>query len=334
MTTLGPIFLAVLGGSGAPILAAQKPQEWSAAEKVLFCRTFRVTMTTRLVIPTNLIPAVDQLQISHALPTLQPWSNLPEGSPGASDIAFSPLDGKTGAGPNPNATQISWRIENPKPGQELKFVSSFTVRSARRTFDPFDAHCEWPTIASPATVNTELAKLADMYRYRYSPTVTVLEFCKWISANLTYDASVPYGPGEAEQTMANRRGHCGHFYAVLEQLCRRVGLRCRPVWGLDLYDQYGSDGLMQKTRADWTNIHTWAAVEFPGIGWVELDPGLGDAAFTLPATYIQNNSMIQNYSAFTTIAGVRRRISWQYEDGQFHSRYQLSNVIEFSELPG
>ena len=326
-------FLSALCLLGAPVCArAPQLSQRQNPERVEFVRTFRVTMTTTLTVPQR-SGMVTGVEVLHALPNAQPWSNTSDPDLGATDVTYDPPLATIGTWDSPGSKQLIWKLTKVRSGESLKFESSFTVRSARRTFDPFDARCAWPALPNPPPVNDQVAKLADDFRTKFTPTVAVLEFCKWISDNLTYDATVDYAPSDVGSTLASRRGHCGHFYFVLQQMCRRVGLPIRAVTGLNLVAPIADVDPMQKIRADWANTHTWAQVLFPGIGWVEIDPSLGDAAFTIPATYIQNNSLIENYTASATVNGHPRPILWRFHQGRFLNDYQLENKIDYKELP-
>ena len=98
-----------------------------------------------------------------------------------------------------------------------------------------------------------------------------------------------------------------------------------------MYAPDGRKSELQKVRADYTNIHTWAEVFLPGVGWVEVDSNLGDKAFALPATHIQNNRWFQNYGIWMREDGKDKQPTWTEVKGGFRSDYGVENIISYKK---
>ena len=138
-----------------------------------------------------------------------------------------------------------------------------------------------------------------------------------------------YSSIDSASTMKNRKGHCGHQSLILKELCRHSKIPYRTVFGMNLYDQDGR-GSLHRIRRDYTNIHTWAEVYFPSVGWIEIEPSGGDKAYTLPARMIQNNPWFQNYSIRIKNNGKQQVIPWVYKAGRYTSPYNLELLITFT----
>ena len=106
-----------------------------------------------------------------------------------------------------------------------------------------------------------------------SPGRAALEFCKWVTENVKYDASVPYGSRDLPSILTHKKGHCGHQLTMFEAMCLRAGIPTRTVVGLNL-NTPGGIGPLHEIRPDFQNQHTWAQVYLPGSGWIEIDPGM------------------------------------------------------------
>jgi hypothetical protein len=297
---------------------------------------YHVTMTTKLVVPND-SSKLQQVRAWHALPTHMPWSATD--SVGASAISWSPLNhGEQQFDKVHDSNHILFTRKGPfKAGDKMAFTTNFVVRSAQREFKPNEVNVDWKSFGKPSAqaqaVYAPLAAVADGIKAANSPTETVLAFCNWIATNIKYNASVPYSTDDIASIFKNKQGHCGHQFAIFNQMCLRVGIPIREVYGLNLYAPDGN-GPLQKVRPDWTNIHTWAEVHFPGVGWIEVQPSGGNQAYVLQSNYIQNNRWFQNYSVTVTENGVDRQPSWSYQNAtqSYVSDYGVENIIRYSTI--
>jgi transglutaminase-like putative cysteine protease len=297
---------------------------------------YHVKMTTKVVVPSD-SKKLQQVRVWHAIPTQRNWSATPR--VGAFEINWSATNlGHQEYDKANDSNHILWTHKGPfQAGEKLAFNSDFVVRSYQREFKPGEVIVAWKSYGAPSdkakTVYADLAKVADKIKADNSPTQAVLEFCKWVAANIQYNAAVPYGTDDIAAIVKNKAGHCGHQFAVLEQLCIRVGIPIRGVFGLNLYAPDGN-GDLQKIRPDWTNIHTWAEVHFPGVGWIEVQPSNGDLAFITGPHLIQNNKWFQNYTIWVRENGKDRQPSWTFapDSKKFVSDYGVENIIRFSKV--
>ena len=86
------------------------------------------------------------------------------------------------------------------------------------------------------------------------------------------------------------------------------------------------------TRNDYTNGHVWAEVFLPDIGWIEVEPYGGDKCFTVPATYVQNNTSFQNCSVWIMEQGQAPRMPrWVLQGDTYVNDYGVDNTITFGE---
>jgi Transglutaminase-like superfamily len=304
--------------------------------------SYHVRMTTTFAVPAG-DKGIELLRVYQALPAVRPWTETGT-ILGASNISHQPAFGKR-IREEPDADSIFWELKAPKSASRHVFVTDFVVVSYTREFRPAAVQVDWGGYAQPqdksavvnpdddAKVHPELAKTAAAIRATNPPPAAVLEICKWIQANLTYDASVSYGPDDIDAILKNKRGHCGHQFALFDQLATGAGIPVRSIGGLNLYVPDGRTGELQKIRADWTNIHTWSEVYFPGVGWIEIDPGFAEAPFRLGHHLIQNNRRFQNYVVWMREAGVEKFATWTYRDGAYVSDYGVENIISYAEKP-
>ena len=300
-------------------------------------KVYRVLMKTRFVVPSSGVP-VDQLRVWHALPTKREWSGT-DTQVGGTNISWIPATGQKQYERSHGSHHVYWDTTVLHPGRTLYFESQFTVRSQVRVFDPTTSQTTWadyvpaslPDADARRDIHADLANIADRIKASTTPSAAVLEFCKWLSANITYDASVSYPYNDVASVMRNRRGHCAHYAEMLIQLCNRAGIPGRRVFGMNLYAPDGVTGGLQNYRADYTNTHTWVEVYFPRIGWVEVEPSSGEQGFTIPARYIQNNTWFQNYAIWISQKGTWKQPEWLYQNGASVSAYGIENIISYSE---
>ena len=312
------------------------PASSSSSIETSNAKVYRVRMKTRFVVPSSGAP-IEELRVWHALPTKREWSET-NTQVGATQICWIPSTGKQQYEKLHDSHHVFWDQTNLTPGNSLSFESEFTVRSPIRKFNLKTAPTKWedysasslPYSGKSQNIHFELTQIADRIRASNTPPAAVLEFCKWLFLNITYDASVSYDAADVTSAMKNRRGHCGHYSEMLIQLSSRVGIPIRQVFGLNLYAPDGITDDRHKIRADYTNVHTWVEVYFPYIGWVEADPTIGDQAFTIPAGYIQNNKWFQNYIIWINQNGEWKQPEWRYQDGSYISDYGIENIISYS----
>lgn len=302
---------------------------------------YRVRISTSITIPRGKTD-IDRIRVWQALPPDRLWDGV-SGPVGASAIKSYNRGAEQQYNQQHNSHHMYWETVAPqKPGARYRVVTDFTVRSAQREFRPERANIRWQDYQKPlrdpkakvdpaaaAKVHPTIARVADQYKQRLAPAITVREFCKWIYQSVKYDASVGYPPGDVNSIVQNARGHCGHQSTVLEQLCQRAGIPYRRVFGMNLYDTDGRDRL-SAIRSDYTNTHTWAEVYFPGIGWVEVEPSAGVNAFRIPARFIQNNPWFQNYAVWMRENGTPRLTTWTYRNGRYFTDHGVDNVITFA----
>jgi transglutaminase-like putative cysteine protease len=157
------------------------------------------------------------------------------------------------------------------PGKTLEFMSRFRVRSADCTYDYRRSTAGWAdyhrNIDQPQRrVDRELDAISDDIKKRHPPAEAALEFCKWVTEHVKYDASVPYDPRDLPEILNNKKGHCGHQMTAFEAMCARAGIPTRTAVGLNLNTP--GVGALHKIRPDYQNQHTWAQVYLPGSGLV------------------------------------------------------------------
>ena len=304
---------------------------------------YDVAMVTILRIPETKIE-IDQIRVWHALPPARPWS-LNSGLVGAIELAAS-AGGEQQFNKAENSHHHFWDISGRQdPGGSYSFTTRFRVRSATRTFIPNAISVDWTDYAADevsiqhrkssdtsSDSAGQMASLAENVSEGLSPTEAVKAFCVWIKDNIKYDASVSYSATDTAAILKGRKGHCGHQSTILNQLCRQKGIPYRIVWGLNLYDHDGR-GDLHRIRPDWTNVHTWAEVYFPKVGWIEVEPSGGDQAYRIPARFVQNNPWFQNYAVWIKDAGKQRLAEWEYKDGKYTSPYNIENRITFEIRP-
>jgi len=302
---------------------------------------YKIKMQTTFTVPLK-NDGIDVIRVWHALPTFRPWSST-NAEVGASKIKHS-TGGVQKYRADHNSHHNYWKIDKlQKPGKKHTFTTQFVVRSVFRDFQPEMVDIQWEDYqtdsedpearvdpANADKVHPQIAALADQIKLSHPPAAAVQEFCKWIKNSIKYDATVPYSTSNIDAIVENRKGHCGHRYRVFRQLCWRSGIPIRRVWGLSLKTPKGR-GRLHEIKADYTNVHTWAEVYFPGTGWIEVEPSNGKNAFQIRARFVQNNPWFQNYSIWIRENGKAKKDTWTYNQGKYTSDYGVENIIRFSK---
>jgi transglutaminase-like putative cysteine protease len=236
------------------------------------------------------------------------------------------------------STHIYW--ENKKgqaPAVDTHYVSDFRVVSVDRRYDPLSCRVSWSDIlrynaenkVTFAEANADIANLAAKLKYSKSPVETVIEYCKWIRDNLTYDSNCNFAGDDVQTILTYRRGHCLHFMNLFKALCNSAGISCRSVKGLNLHTSASEQDL---TRHDVQNIHIWTEVMLPGVGWVEVEPIGGEKCFVIPAAYVQNNTHFQNFAVWIQEAGsLSREPKWILKGKTYVNEYSVQHDITFTE---
>jgi transglutaminase-like putative cysteine protease len=339
--TSAPARPQIAAATQLPTTRPAQSENLSAALKTSNPVVYQITMTTRFIVPVG-SSGIDRLRVYHALPTLEFWNQSPNAH-GARDVSFTPDSAKELYDKATDSHYILWTLNHgQKPGATLSFTTHMTVTSVARHLDVAAAKVAWEQYSSPPAdkaavvdpdiarrIEPELVKLGADWKAKLSPPQAVAAMCQWIVDNIKYDAFVQYGPGDVASTLKYRRGHCGHQANVLHQLTAAVGIPFRTVVGMNLYAPDGRTSDLQAIRADYTNIHTWAEVYFPGIGWVEVDPALGTRAFFMPASRIQNNHWFQNYMIEFRENGEEKEPTWTADKGSFQSDYGVEHIISY-----
>ena len=315
-----------------PQLEATDPKEKNNHIVLENGHIYTVSMETSLVIPKNL--EIDQLRVWHALPTKRPWQNA-ETLYGASKESSS-ANGKLQHNKEKEAYYHFWKVSGlQKAGSHHNFKSSFTVHSFDRNFDYKKSKVQWLDFqkeklqapASPvADVEPEIEKAAAKIIKRHKPAEAIVEFSKWVQKNIKYDASFQHD--SIASILKEGKGHCGQQAQVFQAFCNYAKIPYRTVFGLNLYAPDGK-GKLHKIRKDYSNIHTWGEVYFPGHGWIEVEPAMGTDVYLLKHRMIQNNRWFQNYSIWTRENGSDKPIPWKYEKGKYSSDYDLEHIIRF-----
>jgi hypothetical protein len=325
------MIVAVLVAASANAQAPRLPPDVMVTKP----QVYEVTITTKFVVPKNGRELIG-LGVWHALPNARPWDGL-DRTIGASAITFQPASGRIQHLSTNESQNVFWEMrEGLTVGKTFEFVSRFRVRSADRTYDAQRSTAKWSDyhhnldIIAPS-VDANLDPNVDAIKKSHSPAETALEFCKWITENVKYDASVPYNPRDLSSILAHKKGHCGHQMTTFEAMCVRAGIPTRTVVGLNL-NTPGGVGLLHEIRPDFQNQHTWAQIYLPGSGWVEIDPGMGANAYFVPAQVIQNSTDFQNYVIWICENGTWKIPEWEYRLGKWYSVYGIENHRRFRKL--
>jgi len=217
------------------------------------------------------------------------------------------------------------RFVFPEPVTELKIevdlVADMTV------YNPFDFFVEpdaetWP-FAYPDAIAPDLAIylkpdpmigprfeafLASIDRTPKNTVNFVVDLNARLQREIGYIVRLEPGVQTPEETLEKAKGSCRDTGWLLVQTLRHLGLAARFVSGYliqlkpDLKALDGPSG----TDRDFTDLHAWCEVYFPGAGWVGLDPtsGLltGESHIPLAATpHYGNAAPITGMASFANV---------------------------------
>lgn len=100
----------------------------------------------------------------------------------------------------------------------------------------------------------------------------VFKLANWVNTNVEYDLST-VSPEQLPATwvIANKKGVCTEYSALLISLLRSLGIPAREVSGF----AYTESELFSR---GW-EFHSWVEVFFPEFGWVPFDPTYGQYGF-------------------------------------------------------
>jgi Transglutaminase-like superfamily len=298
-------------------------------------RIFEVSIATTFVVPER-GKTLSGLGVWHALPNTRPWDGL-DGTLGASAITYQPENGRIQHLSTNESQNVFWELRaGLTAGKKFEFVSRFRVRSVDRNFDIKRSTAKWPDYqrnldAISPPVDVQLDSIVDEIKKSHPPAEAALEFCKWVTQHIKYDAGVPFDPRDLRSILKHQKGHCGHQMTAFEAMCLRAGIPTRTVVGLNLNTPDGV-GSLHQIRPDFQNQHTWAQIYLPGSGWIEIDPGQGARAYFLPAQLIQNSTDFQNYVIWICEGGTWKIPDWEFRRGRWHSPYGIENIRTFRDV--
>jgi transglutaminase-like putative cysteine protease len=304
--------------------AASRPASADLVQRGLL----RISQRQRLRVThrtTVSIPQTETFRLFHALPQKMPWSSA-SAELGLEQLSAEPSMPTIEVDEKMDGHHFRWELRSPPEGS-TKFVTTYNIVTATREFMPGNVRLKWSDFSPPhlepsdplvSVATKEMFDLVEAVRRKPNPMLAVPDLTKWIDQKVVYDAGVGYSPLDVRATLQSGRGHCGHRFEVFKLLCTMAGISCRIAWGFQNNDQQGT----WNGREDW-HRHTWAEIEVPGVGWVEVEPGIvrkGKSPFYIPSTYIQNRS-VQSFSV------------WYLSMGQWERGDADSDAIEFKVVP-
>ena len=197
-------------------------------------QVFEVTIKTTFVVPRN-GRNLTGLGVWHALPTARPWDGL-DRTLGSSAISFEPASGRIQHLAHNESQNVFWELhEHLKPGKAFEFTSRFRVRSADRTYGVKRSTANWSDYHHnldeiTSSIDVTLDRLVNEIKKSHTPAEAAVEFCKWVTEHIQYDASVPYYTSDLPSILKYQKGHCGHQMALFEAMCLRLEFRRGPSW--------------------------------------------------------------------------------------------------------
>jgi len=290
---------------------------------------FQVSMTTSIVVPVG-DHTISQVRVYHALPTRRPWHNSPESS-GLAGFSFLPKSAVKQRHEETKTDHLLWRVNDDlKPGSKWTFTTLMTISSPARSFDPSTAKVSWKDYETPpsdpaAVIDSKFKRsaeqsktLADLKTKR-TPPEAIAALCELVQKkNVQENGSV------------KPRRDWGRMLTTVYQTSHGLGIPMRIVGGMNLTKPDARADELHAIRGDCVNVHRWAEVWFPGIGWVEVDPSRGSKAFSIPAEYVQSNRYFENYEVWYMDNKKDKLHNWSMFNGKYVSDLQLENIISFT----
>lgn len=109
------------------------------------------------------------------------------------------------------------------------------------------------------------------------PTIAfLLGLNERIRSQIAYTTRLEDGVQSCEQTLLMGTGSCRDSSWLLVQVCRQLGFAARFISGylIQLVDDERPAG-EDNRKTDSADLHAWAEVYLPGVGWVGMDPTSG-----------------------------------------------------------
>jgi uncharacterized protein (DUF2126 family)/transglutaminase-like putative cysteine protease len=189
------------------------------------------------------------------------------------------------------------RITFPKPASELKFeVDLIADITAINPFDFFvESSAEHFPFAYAPSLRRDLAPYLEVGRTGLQfaalvedarshearssrRTIDVLvDLNRRVQRSIRYDVRMTPGVFTPDETLQRGYGSCRDFAWLLVQILRNLGLAARFVSGYSIQlsaDEKPIEGPAGVER-DAADLHAWAEVFLPGVGWVGLDATSG-----------------------------------------------------------
>ncbi len=148
------------------------------------------------------------------------------------------------------------------------------------------------------------------------PTVdTLMAMVRWMNEQIEYERRDEGPPMPPEQLLAQRKGTCRDYTALMLEALRRNSVAARLVSG------FLWKGQAENERVADDDLHAWVEAYLPGAGWIGLDP---------------TNGTFCDHHAIATAAGLTpddiAPVSGTYY-GRQHIPSRLSTRLSITEIP-
>ena len=160
-------------------------------------QVYEVTITTNFVVPEN-GKILSGIGVWHALPNARPWDGL-DRTLGASAISFEPANGRIQHLATNESQNVFWEVrERIEPRQEARIRESFQSALGRSHLRRQAFDREVVRLSSQSRCDHAGGRCQSRQRssteikQTHPPAEAALEFCKWVTEHIKYDASVAY----------------------------------------------------------------------------------------------------------------------------------------------